>query len=91
MTTRTETVLDCLGWVSTGTARTLLDRAAKVAIEIEGWAFHRSKERRDRDLAKANALAANGWVLITFTFDHTADPEYICRSIRTVLAQRPRW
>jgi very-short-patch-repair endonuclease len=64
--------------------------AAKVAIEVEGWAFHRDKDRRDRDLAKLNALARHGWILITFNWEHTEDPEYICRSVLTVLAQRSR-
>jgi hypothetical protein len=62
--------------------------AARVAAEVEGWAFHRSKERRDRDLAKLNALARNDWVLITFSWEHTEDPDYICRSVHTVLQQR---
>jgi very-short-patch-repair endonuclease len=167
LTTRSETLLDCLGWLDLGAARTLLDRAvqqrwltvdtlrrrldeqsgrwgnvqlrglleqlmpgaeaeserrvhrilrtagisgwranvvirldgmtfrldlafvaAKVAIEVEGWAFHRDKDRRDRDLSKLNALARNGWTLITFSYEHTEDPEYICRSVRTVLAHR---
>lgn len=60
----------------------------KVAIEVEGWAFHRSKERRDRDLAKLNALARHDWALITFSWEHTEDPDYICGSVRTVLQQR---
>ena len=167
VTTRSETILDCLGWLNLGPARTLLDRAmqqrwispemivhrlddqagrwgnrqlrgllnqtlpgaeaeserrvhrilrsagitgwvpnltvaldgmrfrldlafeeAKVAIEVEGWAFHRDKERRDRDLAKLNALARHGWLLMTFSYEHTTDPAYICHSVRTVLAQR---
>ena len=167
VTTRTETLLDCLGWLPLPAARTLLDRAmqqrwlseqairrrleeqsgrwgnrqlrglldqtlpgaeaeserrvhrilraagingwtanlaivldgvrfrldlafeaAKVAIEVEGWAFHRDKDRRDRDLAKLNALARHGWTLITFSWEHTEDPDYICRSVLTVLAQR---
>jgi putative AbiEi antitoxin of type IV toxin-antitoxin system len=167
VTTRTETLLDCLGWLPLPAARTLLDRAmqqswlseqlirrrldeqsgrwgnrqlrrlldqtlpgaeaeserrvhrilhaagitgwtpnlaivldglrfrldlafeaAKVAIEVEGWAFHRDKDRRDRDLAKLNALARHGWILITFNWEHTEDPDYICRSVLTVLAQR---
>ena len=62
--------------------------AAGVAVEVEGWAFHRSKERRDRDVAKLNALARNDWVLITFSWEHTEDPDYICGPVRTVLQRR---
>lgn len=167
LTTRDETLLDCLGWFTRPAARTLLDRAmqqrwmtadtirrrleehsgrwgnrqlrellgntlpgaeaeserrvhrilraagitgwqpnvvvvldhmtfrldlafveAKVAIEVEGWAFHRDKDRRDRDLAKLNALARNGWAIVTFSYEHTEDPAYICAAVLTVLAQR---
>ena len=48
------------GFVSVST---LPSRYRKVAIEVDGWAFHRSKERRDRDMVKANALIAAGWRL----------------------------
>ena len=54
-----------------------------MAIEVEGWAFHRNKDRRDRDLVKLNALARHGWVLITFNWEHTEDPDYVCQSVLT--------
>ncbi|MCW2526849.1 MAG: hypothetical protein JWM76_1709 [Pseudonocardiales bacterium] len=167
ITTRSETLLDCLGWLPLPAARTLLDRAIqqkwlaapamerrlenqpgrwgnrqlkrlhsqllpgaeaeserriqrilhragitgwisnltvtfdgsrfridiafpelKIAIEVEGWAFHRTKERRDRDVAKLNALARHGWKLIVFTYEHTEDEAYVVAEVESVLAQR---
>jgi len=41
VTTRTETLLDCLGWVQVGQARTLLDRAFQ-----QSWLSRRDIERR---------------------------------------------
>ncbi len=168
VTTRTETLLDCLGWLETGPAQTLLDRsfqqhwldrdqiqrrldtqpgrwgnrqlayllrntrpgaeaeserrlqklldgagitgwtgnfwltvpagsfrvdvafpASKIAVEVDGWAFHRTKERRDRDMVKANALSAAGWRLLTFSWeDVTQRPGYVLATISTVLVAR---
>jgi hypothetical protein len=167
ITTRTETLLDCLGWLALGPARTLLDRALqenwlshtaipsrleqqpgrwgnrqlkrlhddlivgaeaeserrvlrilrsagingwvanfrirldgksfrldiafpqwKIAIEVEGWTWHRTRDRRDRDVTKLNALTRNGWALVVLTYAHTDDPEYVLAQIMTLLAER---
>jgi very-short-patch-repair endonuclease len=168
ITTRTETLLDCLGWLSLRPARDLLDRAfqqnwltpqdierrldeqtgrwgnrqlarllresrpgaeaeserraqrlldragisgwvgnfpillfgehfridiafpqIKLAIEIDGWAFHRSKERRDRDIRKANGLTRTGWRVLTFNWDDVNDrPGYFVDSVLEVLGIR---
>jgi very-short-patch-repair endonuclease len=165
VTTRTETLLDCMGWLPGGTARGLLDRAFqqhwlsgdqiqrrlddqpgrwgnrqlaqllrasrpgaeaeserrlqklldragitgwtgnywltleagsfridvafpdfKIAIEVDGWAFHRTKERRDRDMAKANALSSARWRLLTFSWeDVTKRPDYVLGAITSLL------
>jgi very-short-patch-repair endonuclease len=168
ITTRTETLLDCLGWLQVRPARDLLDRAfqqrwltphdidrrldeqagrwgnrqlarllresrpgaeaeserrgqklldqagitgwvgnlpivlggerfridiafaeQKVAIEIDGWAFHRDKERRDRDIRKANLLTQAGWRVLTFSWEDVNErPDYFIRAILSVLASR---
>ena len=166
ITTRTETLLDCLGWLPISQSRTLMDRAfqqdwltpaliqrrldeqsgrwgnlqlarllrqsrpgaeaeserrlqrlldeagvlgwvgnypirlpagsfridvafpgARVAVEVDGWAFHRTKERRDRDMMRTNALMAAGWRVLTFSWeDVTTRPAYVLRAITEVLA-----
>ena len=61
-----------------------------VAIEVDGWAFHRTKERRDRDMVKANALMAAGWRILTFSWeDVTQRPDYVIATINALLVSRP--
>ena len=168
VTTRRETLLDCLGWVGASAARTLLDRACQQSwlspadlahrlenesgrwgnrqlaqllrdcrpgaeaeserrlhkllraagiggwypnvgvvaggrrfrldvaflellldVEVDGWAFHRSKERRDHDMVRANALTAAGWRVLTFSWEDVHHrPDYVVRTIASVLAAR---
>jgi len=168
VTTRTETLLDCAGWLPLRPARTLLDRAfqqtwispadlrkrlddqpgrwgnrqlarlaresrpgaeaeserraqrlleragirgwvgnypvvisgskfridiafpdLKVAIEIDGWAFHRSKERRDQDMRKLNLLARTGWTVLTFGWEDIAERgDYFLELVQSVLGSR---
>ena len=166
ITTRTETLLDCLGWLRRGAARTLLDRAfqqqwlarqdlerrldeqagrwgnrqlarllresrpgaeaeserllqrlldqagidgwrgnypivvfgrrfrldvafleQRVDVEVDGWAYHRSKERRDSDLERDNLLTQAGWRVLRFSWEDVADrPDYVLGTIGSVLA-----
>jgi very-short-patch-repair endonuclease len=168
LTTRVETLLDCLGWLPRSRARSLLDRAfqqawlrpadierrldvqpgrwgnralatllresqpgaeaeserraqrllrragicgwvgnlslvlagerfrvdiafpdLKIAIEIDGWAFHRSKERRDRDNRKRNLLGRAGWIVLTFTWEDVVHhPDYFVDEVMSVVASR---
>lgn len=62
----------------------------KVAIEIDGQAFHSSPEHRANDARKSNALAARGWIVLRFTWRMLVDdPEEVLRTIRRAL-QRSR-
>ena len=48
-----------------------LDRAwpeAKLAVELDGARHHTSPEDRQADLARDRALAAEGWVILRFTY-----------------------
>jgi hypothetical protein len=60
------------------TGRVRLDRAypeVRLAVELDGAAFHTSPEDRARDLARDRALAALGWVVLRFTYaDVLRDP-----------------
>jgi very-short-patch-repair endonuclease len=68
----------------------------KVAVELDGAAFHGSAEARERDTRRDAALAACGWVVLRFSYRRlTSDPEgcrreilEACRARRTLLAVR---
>jgi very-short-patch-repair endonuclease len=61
----------------------------KIAIEIDGWAFHRTKKRRDRDNRKRNLLARTGWTVLTFSWEDIVDrPDYFLSSVAELLALR---
>ncbi|MFM9377511.1 type IV toxin-antitoxin system AbiEi family antitoxin domain-containing protein [Gordonia sp. VNK21] len=40
----------------------------KVAVEIDGWAFHRDHRRFRSDIRKRNQLIAAGWLPLTFSW-----------------------
>jgi very-short-patch-repair endonuclease len=168
VTTRTETLLDCLGWLPVWTARNLLDRAfqqgwlaprdldcrldeqpgrwgnrqlaglardcrpgieaeserrlqrlleqagirgwianhpvrigghrfradiafpdLRLTVEVDGWAYHRTKEQRDADVQRDNLLMLAGWRVLRFTWEDVRDrPEYVLGMIRSVLVAR---
>jgi very-short-patch-repair endonuclease len=59
----------------------------KVAIEIDGWAFHSDVERFQRDRNKQNALVALGWTVLRFTWaDLVHRPGYVRAAIAGVAA-----
>jgi len=52
----------------------------KLAVELDGAAFHGSQEARERDLRRDAALAALGWVVLRFSYRRlTREPE-ACRA-----------
>ena len=62
---------------------------ALVAVELDGAAFHGSREARERDLRRDSALAALGWVVLRFSYARlTADPEGCRREIEAVVLRR---
>ena len=70
-------------------ARTTVDIAfvaEKLAVEIDGWAWHHSADRFQRDRAKQNQLVGAGWTFLRFTwFDLTDRPDDIIRQVRAAL------
>jgi very-short-patch-repair endonuclease len=166
LTTRVETVLDCMGWLSLGSARALGDRAVqqrwiseadvlrrldeqpgrwgnrqlrrllpgladgadaeserllhrllraagiegwvpnlpfvaggeryvidvafpelRLAIEIDGYRYHRAGARFQRDRTKQNALVRAGWTVLRFTWADLDDrPDTVLREIVQLLA-----
>jgi hypothetical protein len=63
---------------------TLADR---VAMEVDGYAFHADPEAMARDHRRRNDLAALGWTVLVFTWlDVTRDGERVLKTVREVLA-----
>lgn len=46
--------------------------AARVAVEVDGWAWHHDVERFRTDRAKQNALVLGGWTVLRFTWHDLA-------------------
>jgi very-short-patch-repair endonuclease len=63
-------------------------RAARVVIEVDGWAFHVSPDRFQRDRERQNRLVAAGWTVLRFTWrDLTERPTSVLATIKAILAQ----
>ncbi len=55
---------------------------ARVLVELDGAAFHGSRSARERDLRRDSALAAQGWVVLRFSYSRLInDPEGCRREI----------
>lgn len=62
---------------------------ARVAVELDGAAFHGSSEDRERDTRRDAALAALGWVVLRFSYRRlTQDPEGCRTDIEAVVRRR---
>jgi very-short-patch-repair endonuclease len=59
---------------------------AKLAIEVDGWAYHSDVDRFRADRTKGNALVRAGWRLLRFTWhDLVNRPRYVVAEIRAAL------
>lgn len=62
---------------------------ARVAIELDGAAFHGSRSAREKDLRRDSALATLGWVVLRFSYARlVSDPEGCRREIEAVVRLR---
>ena len=62
----------------------------RLDVEVDGWAYHRSKERRDRDIERDNLLTQAGWRVLRFSWEDVAHrPDYVVATIRSVLVTQP--
>jgi very-short-patch-repair endonuclease len=48
----------------------------RVAIELDGWEFHKTRTAFDSDRSRANLLVAAGWTLVRFT-SRSAETEIV--------------
>lgn len=62
--------------------------AARVAVELDGWEFHRHRRAFQRDREKANALTTAGWTVLRFTHhDVVHRPAAVRAQLRRVVAR----
>lgn len=62
--------------------------AAKVAVEVDGRAWHSAADRFQHDRTRQNALVAAGWTVLRFTWaDLTDRPGYVLSVIAATLAK----
>jgi very-short-patch-repair endonuclease len=58
----------------------------KLAVEVDGWAWHVDVDRFRADRHKGNALTRAGWTVLRFTWhDLTNRPAYVLAEIRAAL------
>lgn len=63
--------------------------AAKVAVEIDGLAFHSSPEDFHGDRVRQNRIALLGWQVLRFTWlDLTEHPQRVITEIRRAISAR---
>ncbi len=61
----------------------------KVAIEVDGWAFHTDTEVFQQDRKRQNTISLLGWQLLRFTWlDLTEYPDRVLALIRTAISAR---
>lgn len=62
---------------------------ARVAIEVDGWAFHTDSNVFQIDRERQNAIALSGWNVLRFTWlDLTEYPDRVVATIRGATGQR---
>lgn len=85
------------GWVSNHPVtvnghRYRLDLAfldQRLAIELDGWAFHSTPSTFRRDRARQNELLLDGWLVLRFTWhDLVRAPDRVVAEIQAALAAR---
>jgi very-short-patch-repair endonuclease len=58
----------------------------RLAVEVDGWAWHIDPDRFQRDRARQNALVLAGWTVLRFTWsDVTERPDRVVAQIRRAL------
>ncbi len=61
----------------------------RVAVEIDGWAFHHRPDQFDRDHRKRNALVQAHWLVLAYTWHQlTGDPATCAFEVTGALAER---
>lgn len=59
----------------------------KIAIEVDGRAFHSDRHSFERDRARQNMLVIEGWVVLRFTWERIVnDPEGVLAEVASAYA-----
>jgi very-short-patch-repair endonuclease len=75
-----------LGYLVAGYRLDLAFPAARVAVEVDGWAYHRDAERFRQERRRQNELVLAGWTILRFTWDDlTQRPATVLPKIRAAL------
>ena len=60
----------------------------RLAVEVDGWAWHHDRDRFERDRSRQNALVLAGWTVLRFTWaDLTEDPTRVVVVVRAALGR----
>ncbi len=63
-------------------------RRLKLAIEIDGYAYHSDRDQFEKDRRKWSDLTAQGWRIIHLTWDQlTWDAAWVVRTVRRTMSQ----
>ena len=69
----------------------LVFRAARVVVEVDGWAYHSTPERFARDRYRQNRLVGAGWTVLRFTWrDLTGRAGYVVDTLLRALGHDGR-
>lgn len=61
----------------------------RIAIEVDGRAFHSDRQAFEHDRWRQNALMVDGWLVLRFTWEQiVARPDEVIAIIRSAVAQR---
>jgi very-short-patch-repair endonuclease len=64
----------------------------RVALELDGYAFHSTRRQRERDMQRDAALAAIGWLTVRFSHERLHNDVAGCRrDALAALAARRAW
>jgi very-short-patch-repair endonuclease len=61
----------------------------RLAIELDGWAYHNTRTAFDDDRARANLLVADGWTVVRFTSRSTEREIVTCIEATRRATRRP--
>jgi len=65
------------------------NRAVRIALEADGYAFHGSPAKFVQDCRRYDDLVSAGWLVLRFAYQQVlGDPEWVIATIRSALAQR---
>jgi very-short-patch-repair endonuclease len=66
----------------------LVFRAARLVVELDGWAFHSDPDRFQHDRTRQNRLVRAGWTVLRFTWRDLADrPDAVVAEVSATLAR----